>query len=161
MKHVYILSRNFWYVLRFIRVTFYTCNLWRILSTSATIYIRRQWSKISKVSRNISYVYEFTRWRFHTRIKSNAFEKIHVCKIPWMILHSDTRIKSYMYEKLHVGKVTRMKKKPLTNFVHFGQPYTIGRCALAMVFCDQLARRHNTHLTSGTTCINNNASGNN
>ena len=32
--HVYILSRNFWCVLRFIRVTFYTCNLWRILSTS-------------------------------------------------------------------------------------------------------------------------------
>ena len=27
--------RNFWYVLRSIHVTFYTCNLWRILSTSA------------------------------------------------------------------------------------------------------------------------------
>ena len=39
--HVWILSRNFWYVLRFIHVTFYTCNLWRILSTSANhIYAR-------------------------------------------------------------------------------------------------------------------------
>ena len=57
----------------------------------------------------ISYVYEFIRWRFHTRIKSNAFETIRVCKIPWMILHNDTRIKSYTYEKLHVWKVTRMK----------------------------------------------------
>ena len=28
-----------------------------------------------KVSRNISYLYEFIRRRFHTRIKSNAFEK--------------------------------------------------------------------------------------
>ena len=27
--------RNFWYVLRSTHVTFYTCNLWRILSTSA------------------------------------------------------------------------------------------------------------------------------
>ena len=66
-------------------------------------------SKISKVSRNISYVYEFIRRRFHTRIKSNAFEKIHVCKIPWMILHNDTHIKSYTYEKLHVWKVAHMK----------------------------------------------------
>ena len=67
-------------------------------------------SKISKVSRNISYVYEFIRRRFHTRIKSNAFETIRVCKIPWMIWYKDTRIKSYTYEKkLHVWKVTRMK----------------------------------------------------
>ena len=66
-------------------------------------------SKISKVSRNISYVYEFIRRRFHTHIKSNAFVTIRVCKIPWMILHNDTRIKSYTYEKLHLWKVTRMK----------------------------------------------------
>ena len=33
--HIYIISGNYWYVLRFIRVTFDTCNLWRILSTSA------------------------------------------------------------------------------------------------------------------------------
>ena len=32
---VEILSRNFWYVLKFIHVAFYTCNLWRFLSTSA------------------------------------------------------------------------------------------------------------------------------
>ena len=54
-------------------------------------------------------MYEFIRRRFHARIKSNAFEKIRVCKIPWMILHNDTRIKSYTYEKLHVWKITRMK----------------------------------------------------
>ena len=79
---------------------------------SFTEHFIRVWihtSKISKVSRNISYVYEFIRRRFHTRIKSNAFEKIRVCKIPWMILHNDTRIKSYTYEKLHVWTVTRMK----------------------------------------------------
>ena len=66
-------------------------------------------SEISKASGNISYMYEFIRRRFHTRIKSNTFEKIRVCKIPWMILHNDTRIKSYTYEKLHVWKVTRIK----------------------------------------------------
>ena len=79
---------------------------------SFTEHFIRVWihtSKISKVSRNISYVYEFIRRRFHTRIKSNAFEKIRVCKIPWMILHNDTRIKIYTYEKLHVWTVTRMK----------------------------------------------------
>ena len=79
---------------------------------SFTEHFMRVWihtSKISKVSRNISYVYEFIRRRFHTRIKSNAFEKIRVCKIPWMILHNDTRIKSYTCEKLHVWTVTRMK----------------------------------------------------
>ena len=65
--------------------------------------------KISKVSRNISYVYEFIRRRFHTRIESNTFETIRVCNIPWMIVHNDTSIKSYTYEKLHVWKVTRMK----------------------------------------------------
>ena len=83
-----------------------------LLLKSFTEHFIRVWihtSKISKVSRNISYVYEFIRRRFHTRIKSNAFEKIRVCKIPWMILHNDTRIKSYTYEKLHVWTVTRMK----------------------------------------------------
>ena len=92
--------------LYFIRVTFVT------RMKSFTEHFIRVWihtSKISKVSRNISYVYEFIRRRFHTRIKSNAFEKIRVCKIPWMILHNDTRIKSYTYEKLHVWTVTRMK----------------------------------------------------
>ena len=54
-------------------------------------------------------MYVFIRRRLHTRIKSNSFETIRVCKIPWMILHNDTRIKSYTYEKLHVWKVTRMK----------------------------------------------------
>ena len=90
----------------FIRVTFVTRK------KSFTEHFIRVWihtSKISKISRNISYVYEFIRRRLHTRIKSNAFETIHTCKIPWMILHNDTRIKSYTYEKLHVWKVTRMK----------------------------------------------------
>ena len=82
---------------------------------------------IWKVSRNISYVYEFIRRRFqkfhgtfHTCMNSyvedfirvlnqTRFKKIRVCKIPWMILQNDTRIKSYTYEKLHVWKVTRMK----------------------------------------------------
>ena len=54
-------------------------------------------------------MYECIRRRLHTRIKSNAFETIRVCKILWMILHNDTRIKSYTYEKLHVWKVTCMK----------------------------------------------------
>ena len=75
-------------------------------------------SKISKVSRNISYVYEFIRRRFHTRIKSNAFEKIRVCKIPWMILHNDTRVKSYTYKKLHVWKVTRMKNYTMKSYTY-------------------------------------------
>ena len=90
----------------FIHVTFVT------RAKTFTEHFIRVWfhtSKISKVSRNISYVYEFIRRRFHARIKSNAFEKIRVCKIPWMILHNDTRIKSYTYEKLHVWKVTRIE----------------------------------------------------
>ena len=73
-----------------------------------------------KVLGNISYVYEFICQRFHMPIKSNAFEKMRVCKILWMILHNDTRIKSYTYEKftrmknytyekLHVWKVTRIE----------------------------------------------------
>ena len=86
------------------------CLQWHLACEG--LYFIRVWihtSKISKISRNISYVYEFIRRRLHTRIKSNAFETIHTCKIPWMILHNDTRIKSYTYEKLHVWKVTRMK----------------------------------------------------
>ena len=51
-----------------------------------------------------SYVYVFIRVLNQSRLK-----KIHVCKIPCMILHYDTHIKSYTYEKLHVWKVTRMK----------------------------------------------------
>ena len=106
-------TRYFCYTIEMFHGTFHTCmNSYVEDFKSFTEHFIRVWihtSKISKVSRNISYVYEFIRRRFHTRIKSNAFEKIRVCKIPWMILHNDTRIKSYTYEKLHVWKVTRMK----------------------------------------------------
>ena len=88
-------TRYFCYTIEKFHGTFHTCM--------------NSYVEDFKISRNISYVYEFIRRRFHTRIKSNAFETIRVCKIPWMILHNDTRIKSYTYEKLHVWKVTRMQ----------------------------------------------------
>ena len=88
-------TRYFCYTIEKFHGTFHTCM--------------NSYVEDFRVSRNISYVYEFIRRRLHTRIKSNAFETIRVCKIPWMILHNDTRIKSYTYEKLHVWKVTRMK----------------------------------------------------
>ena len=80
----------------FLRVTFDTRQ------KSFTEQFIRVWihtSKISKVSQNISYVYEFIRRRFPTCVSNQ------------------TRLKKYMYVKfrewycimIHVWKVTRMK----------------------------------------------------
>ena len=70
--------------------------------------------RVTFVTRMESFTEHFIRVWIHTCMnsyayKSNAFEKIHVCKIPCMILHYDTRIKNYTYEKSHVWKVTRLK----------------------------------------------------
>ena len=67
-----------------------------------------------KVSRNISYVYEFIRRRFqkfhgtfHTCMNSYVEDCIRVSN--QTRLKQYVYVKSYTYEKLHVWKVTRMK----------------------------------------------------